>query len=348
MNEQGAVPVLQEGLSRVHFSSVRHDWETPPELMAALTRLFGHFDLDACATAATAKAWAWFGPGSPHGGDGLVLPWWGRTFVNPPYHSARSAYGLLPFSLLQQAELLVQKIALLSDGCGHASTTTQDGALTDGNELQRDLGLLPLGDKERQQNLEDIGRRLSVDPPSPRAALIELTRLLAAEETNGKHFLQMFNRRLVNHLDGQGKLIDGRALAWTGGRGVEFTIDTNTTLSIDEASGPGQGFCLNHDLIIPQLRGLINDIATAPAGTGRWLEKCHHEALSGNAEVVALIAARTDTVAWHLHVMQATHVLLLRGRLTFVGAANSAPFPSAVVNWRPDMMGNPRFSSLLL
>jgi site-specific DNA-methyltransferase (adenine-specific) len=137
--------------------------------MAALIRLFGAFDLDACATAATAKAPSWFGADSPTAPDGLVLPWWGRTFVNPPY-------------------------------------------------------------------------------------------------------------------------------------------------------------------------GTIS--------TRRWLEKCHHEALSGHAEVVALIAARTDTVAWHAHVMQATHVLLLRGRLTFVGAANSAPFPSAVVNWRPGMLGNPRFNGL--
>ncbi len=57
------------------------DWATPPEFVAALVREFGPFDLDPCATDATAKADAYFTLAE----DGLVQPWFGQVFVNPPY-----------------------------------------------------------------------------------------------------------------------------------------------------------------------------------------------------------------------------------------------------------------------
>ena len=50
---------------------------------------------------------------------------------------------------------------------------------------------------------------------------------------------------------------------------------------------------------------------------------------------VLLIPARTDTAAWHEHVMTAaSEVRFVRGRLRFEGAASSAPFPSAIVVFR--------------
>jgi len=47
--------------------------------------------------------------------------------------------------------------------------------------------------------------------------------------------------------------------------------------------------------------------------------------------VVCLVPARTDTAWWHDHVMRASEIRLIRGRIRFVGAPSSAPFPSAVV-----------------
>lgn len=66
-----------------------------------------------------------------------------------------------------------------------------------------------------------------------------------------------------------------------------------------------------------------------------WAEKAFHEARHGT-RVVALVAARTDTLWWHEYVMRAKTVLFVEGRLRFlVGgkAADSAPFPSVVVHW---------------
>ena len=75
-----------------------------------------------------------------------------------------------------------------------------------------------------------------------------------------------------------------------------------------------------------------------------WLDKCAREGERCN--VVALIPARTDTHAWHESVMpSACRVLLLKGRVKFLGAAAGAPFPSAVVQWLPGYHGPALFES---
>lgn len=77
---------------------------------------------------------------------------------------------------------------------------------------------------------------------------------------------------------------------------------------------------------------------------GLWVAKAYEEAASGNATVVCLLPARTDTRWWHRYVMQANEVRLLEGRLRFVGAASSAPFPSAIVVFRQwEVPGKPVF-----
>ncbi len=67
---------------------------------------------------------------------------------------------------------------------------------------------------------------------------------------------------------------------------------------------------------------------------GKWVEKAFKSAKAG-ATVVCLLPARTDTAWWHNFVMEAFEIRFLRGRLRFVGAESSAPFPSAVVVFRP-------------
>jgi phage N-6-adenine-methyltransferase len=67
---------------------------------------------------------------------------------------------------------------------------------------------------------------------------------------------------------------------------------------------------------------------------GRWLRKAREESEAG-ATVVALVPARTDTAWWHDEAMQAHEIRLLRGRLTFGGATAPAPFPSALLVFRP-------------
>ena len=49
---------------------------------------------------------------------------------------------------------------------------------------------------------------------------------------------------------------------------------------------------------------------------------------------VLLLPARTDTAVWHDYIFPLAEVRFLRGRIRFVGAEHSAPFPSAVCIWR--------------
>lgn len=66
---------------------------------------------------------------------------------------------------------------------------------------------------------------------------------------------------------------------------------------------------------------------------GRWVKKAYESALEG-ATVVCLLPARTDTAWWHDHVMKG-EIRFVRGRLKFGDATSAAPFPSAVVVFRP-------------
>jgi len=67
---------------------------------------------------------------------------------------------------------------------------------------------------------------------------------------------------------------------------------------------------------------------------GRWVRKAYQSAQEG-ATIVCLVPARTDTAWWHTWVVKADDVRFIRGRLKFGGSQNSAPFPSAVVIFRP-------------
>lgn len=64
-----------------------------------------------------------------------------------------------------------------------------------------------------------------------------------------------------------------------------------------------------------------------------WMRKAYGAALEG-ATVVCLIPARTDTKWWHDYVMKA-EIRFIKGRLKFGDAENSAPFPSAIIVFRP-------------
>jgi site-specific DNA-methyltransferase (adenine-specific) len=75
---------------------------------------------------------------------------------------------------------------------------------------------------------------------------------------------------------------------------------------------------------------------------GAFIAKAAAEAQHG-ALVVMLIPARTDTKAFHRYIWDdvrhqprdGVEVRFLRGRLKFGSATNSAPFPSAVIVFRP-------------
>lgn len=58
-----------------------------------------------------------------------------------------------------------------------------------------------------------------------------------------------------------------------------------------------------------------------------WAEKCALEHRAHGAEVILLLPSRTDTAYWHEHLSAAALLCLWRGRMKFVGAPASCPFP---------------------
>lgn len=66
---------------------------------------------------------------------------------------------------------------------------------------------------------------------------------------------------------------------------------------------------------------------------GVWIKKAWEESQMG-ATVVCLLPSRTDTAWWHDYCTKG-EIRFIRGRLKFGGLKNSAPFPSAVVIFRP-------------
>ena len=69
-----------------------------------------------------------------------------------------------------------------------------------------------------------------------------------------------------------------------------------------------------------------------------WVKKCFEE--SKKATVVMLIPARTDTKRFHEYILPHAEIRFLRGRLTFVGAKDPAPFPNMIVIFRPQKARN--------
>lgn len=66
-----------------------------------------------------------------------------------------------------------------------------------------------------------------------------------------------------------------------------------------------------------------------------WLLKAIEESARNGATVVCLVPARTDTAWWHDLAMMANEIRLIRGRIRFVATDHAAPFPSAVLIYKP-------------
>jgi phage N-6-adenine-methyltransferase len=65
----------------------------------------------------------------------------------------------------------------------------------------------------------------------------------------------------------------------------------------------------------------------------KWMQKAYDSSKEG-ATVVCLVPSRTDT-AWWQDIAMKGDIRFLRGRLKFGDAKTGAPFPSALVIFRP-------------
>jgi len=130
-----------------------------------------------------------------------------------------------------------------------------------------------------------------------------------------------------------------------------FSFDLDPCASVENAKC-SRFFTREDDGLLQLWHGRV--FMNPPYGRvlGDWVKKAYQEVAAGRAGVaVALIPARTDTGYWHDYVMQASEVILLRGRVHHDhaghdGPAHNAPFPSAVVVFEAGSSGPPTFSAM--
>ena len=67
---------------------------------------------------------------------------------------------------------------------------------------------------------------------------------------------------------------------------------------------------------------------------GKWVAKAYAESRLHGSTIVCLLPSRTDTKWWHDYCVKG-EITFIKGRLKFGDAKNSAPFPSAIVIFRP-------------
>ena len=114
--------------------------------------------------------------------------------------------------------------------------------------------------------------------------------------------------------------------------------DREFGFTLDVCAAPGNAKCSR--FFTAQDDGLAQDWGTHVcwmnppySNCGAWVRKAAQAAQAG-ATVVALVPSATDTRWWHECTPRA-EVRFLRGRLRFVGTKGSAPFPSAILIFRP-------------
>jgi phage N-6-adenine-methyltransferase len=114
---------------------------------------------------------------------------------------------------------------------------------------------------------------------------------------------------------------------------AEFSFTLDAAASIDNAKCE-RFFTVEDDALVQDWSGEVVFL-NPPYGRviGQWIAKAYDEAQAG-ATVVCLLPARTDTGWWHDYCAKG-EVRFIRGRLKFGNQKGSAPFPSAVVVFRP-------------
>ena len=117
------------------------------------------------------------------------------------------------------------------------------------------------------------------------------------------------------------------------GLNQEFGFDLDPCATPDNAKCDNFFTAVHDGLKMPWGRSVV--FMNPPYGReiAKWMQKAFESSLYG-ATVVCLVPARTDTNWWHDYAMKG-EIRLLKGRLKFGDAKNSAPFPSAVVVFRP-------------
>jgi phage N-6-adenine-methyltransferase len=133
-------------------------------------------------------------------------------------------------------------------------------------------------------------------------------------------------------------LMSSKTDCWETPRETFDALDAEFGFGLDVCALPGNAKCPR--FFTPEDDGLSREWRgvcwmNPPYGReiGRWMRKALESSREG-ATVVCLVPARTDTAWWHECAARG-EIRFIRGRLRFGGAKCGAPFPSAVVVFRP-------------
>lgn len=130
---------------------------------------------------------------------------------------------------------------------------------------------------------------------------------------------------------------------WATPKALFDALDAEFCFTLDACALPSNAKCDRY--FTPEQDGLVQNWGretvwmNPPYGLAlrRWMQKAYEEARSG-ATVVCLVPSRTDTRWWHEYAEKASERRFIRGRIAFAacgGHSNQAPFPSAIVVFRP-------------
>jgi phage N-6-adenine-methyltransferase len=116
------------------------------------------------------------------------------------------------------------------------------------------------------------------------------------------------------------------------------TIDKEFEFTLDVCAQPDSAKCLKYyteqdDAFVQPWVGTIWMNPPYGRAIGKWMARALLASTEG-ATVVCLVPARTDTAWWWDYARQG-EIRFIRGRLKFGDAKSSAPFPSALVIFRP-------------
>jgi phage N-6-adenine-methyltransferase len=135
-------------------------------------------------------------------------------------------------------------------------------------------------------------------------------------------------------------LFSSRSDDWETPQNFFDKLNSEFGFQVDAAASPDNAKCAV--FFTKQMNGLAQEwsgkvvFVNPPYGKqmSKWMQKAFESSLAG-ATVVCLVHSRTDTRWWFEWVQGKAEVRFVRGRLKFGDGKQSAPFPSAVVIYRP-------------
>lgn len=155
----------------------------------------------------------------------------------------------------------------------------------------------------------------------------------------------MFGESIVNQADSSAEHIrtvmsSSKDMTWATPQKWFDYLDLEFDFTLDPCCWPGTAKCKKY--YTPVENGLAQSwtdervFMNPPYGTDLilWMRKAYEECRDRGALVVCFVPARVDTEWWHSYASKG-EVRFPKGRVWFEGAKAAAPFPVAIVIFRP-------------